>query len=703
MGKNILVAAVLLLSVTAKSQNKQDSTKVNTLREVVVTGQFEPQSLKKSVHNVRIITRNDIENRGANNLSDILNQYLNITIVPNSGTGQSSVSMFGLNGLYFKILVDNIPIVSDNSVGNNIDLTTINLDDIEQIEIIEGSMGVTHGANAISGILNIITKKSSKNKWQINSFVQEETVGNEYKAFTKGRHIQSVKVSTKISDSWFVSSGVNRNDFKGFLDNKKGADYTGSDLLRGYTWLPREQFFGNATIKYHRGNFRAFYKFDYLNETIDYYNLSIVTISNPPFGVNMFAEDSSYLTNRFLHHLNLNGNLSSLKYNLSASFQQQVRDLENFDYNFQTNREENNYVIKQQQSDVLYSTGSLTNFFSKNSKADIQLGYELVNTKGFALVDGENQTKVPIEKRLENYDLYVVSEIKPSSRFSIRPGLRVSMQSKFDSQNASSLGLKYSFDRDLEIRFSLGKSFRVPTFEELYSKIKFSGHQFYGNENLEPELSTSYEININKKIEKNAGSIESKASVSYLDVDDRIEMAYIGTEDSSPVYQYINISTYKMWNASTSNSFSKGNFNFSLGAILVGISQVIDDGEAVSSNQFLYNVQMNSCISYDAKKWQTLFSVYYKYNGKQQQFQRTSENGQAVFVLSEIEPYSFLDASIRKSFFKKKVEITLGGKNLLDITRIDQGIAASGHNDASSIVLGYGRSYFLKLSFNLNF
>ena len=157
--QNILFL-LLLLTVSSYGQMfVNDSVKVAKLDTVVVTGQIEPQSIKKSVFNVRVITAEDIKRQAGNNLADVLNQYLNIMIQPNNSTGRSTVSMFGLDSNYLKILVDNVPLVSDTGLGNNVDITQINLDDIQQIEIIEGAMGVTHGANAVSGIINIITKK----------------------------------------------------------------------------------------------------------------------------------------------------------------------------------------------------------------------------------------------------------------------------------------------------------------------------------------------------------------------------------------------------------------------------------------------------------------------------------------------------------------------------------------------------------------
>ncbi|MGK4567197.1 TonB-dependent receptor plug domain-containing protein [Flavobacterium sp. 3HN19-14] len=707
MKKQLPIIAFLLLINCVSAQEVTKDSVANPLQEVVVTGQLEPQSIRKSVFNVNKITRKDIERQAANNLSDLLNQYLNITITPSSGTGRSTVSMFGLDGQYFKILIDNIPVVSDNSVGNNVDLTQINLDDIEQIEIIEGSMGVTHGANAVSGILNIITKKSSMHKWEITTTLQEETVGEEYAMFNKGRHIQALKVSHTLSENWFVSLGFNRNDFSGYLDQRKGKDYTDTDLKRGFTWLPKQQYLGNATINYNKGNFRAYYKFDYLNENINYYNPSVIVTIIPPFEAERFAYDKRYITERLYNHLNLDGRfLGQLHYNVSFSYQKQTRNTDDFKYDLNTKSESENKKTENQSTEILYSTGTVTNFF-KDKMADLQLGYEIINNKGFAIVDGENQTSVPITKTFNNYDFFAASEIKVTNAFWVRPGARFSLQSQFDNQYAASLGFRYLLENNIELRTSLGKSYRTPDFEELYSKIKFSGHNFYGNENLIPETSTSYDFNIKRTSILGEGKkLYNAISLAYLDVNDKIDMALVGFAEGTtdPVYQYINISSYKMWNIASNNQFEYNNWSLQAGASLVGISRVIDNGEAVSDDKFLYGFQVNANVSYNFSKQDLQFSVYYKYNGEQQQFVATTENDEAVYKLSEIGSYSFLDASVKKSFFKRQFDATIGARNIFDVTNIQQGIATGGaHTATTDILLGYGRSYFLKLTYNLNF
>lgn len=704
--KSFVLFFLCSISFISFSQEKSnDSTATTTLDEIIVTGQFEPQSIKKAVFNVTRITRQDIARQAANNLADLLNQYINITIAPQAGTGRSTVSMFGLDGRYFKILVDNVPLVTDGAFGSNADLTQINLDDIEQIEIIEGSMGVTHGANAVSGILNIITKKSSKKKWDLSATVQEETVGKEYGVFDRGRHIQAFKVGHTFAKSWFASIGMNRNDFCGFLDDREGRDYTGTDLKRGYQWLPKQQYLGNGMLSYQKGDFRIFYKFDYLNENIDFYNPIVLVTANPPFGDLRSANDKRYGTERLYNHLNATGKFFQLTYNVSASYQKQTRDTEDFRYDLTTQNESDHVTTVNNSSEVLFSTGTLSNFFT-DKKVDLQLGYDIMTNNSSALVDAPDQGFQVVEKRFSNYDFFVSSEVNLTDSFSVRPGLRYSFQEQFSNQYASSLGLRYLFDSGLELRGSLGKSYRTPDFDEMYSRIQFSGHNFFGNENLVPETSTSYEVSVKKTKNFLSGlKLYNDFSASYISIGDKIDMAFVGfiPNTTDPVYQYINISQYQMWNLATSHEIVHEGWSLRTGASLVGISQELDNGENVSDDKFLYSVQANANLSYNWEKQNTLFSIYYKFNGRQQQFVGSVESGENVYRLSEIESYSFLDASVRKSFFDMRFDATIGARNLLDVTRINQGVATGVHSASTDILLGYGRSYFIKLTYNLNF
>ena len=242
--KLLIVFYIVNSAIFSQENNSKLLDTIGTIRlnEVVITGQYNPQSVKKSIFEVKVINTNEIEQRAANNLADLLNQTLNINITPNTSTGKSGVSLFGLNAQYFKILIDNVPVINEEGIGNNVDLTLINLDDILQIEIVEGSMGVQYGANAVSGVINIITKKSSVQKTQINAYVQEETVGSEFELFQKGRHIRSFKAGHNFTDNIFTNITFTKNFFGGFWNDRQGKVYDKKDGLRGHAWLPKNQY-----------------------------------------------------------------------------------------------------------------------------------------------------------------------------------------------------------------------------------------------------------------------------------------------------------------------------------------------------------------------------------------------------------------------------------------------------------------------------
>lgn len=709
----ILPAFILLYTAVKAQETPKDSIHTN-MDELVVTGQIEPQSIKKSVFNVQVITEEDIKRQAGNNMADVLNQYLNITVQPSSGEGRSTVSMFGLDGQYLKILVDNVPLVSDTGLGNNIDLTQINLDDIQQIEIIEGSMGVTHGANAVSGIINIITKKSARNKWEITTTVQEETIGDEYAPlYDEGRHIQSLRIAHSINKNWFVAVGGNRNDFEGYQGEFGGKEFTNNpnnpDQLRGYSWQPKEQYFGNALVRYQKNNTRIFYKFDYFDEKIDSYN-RIVNNERQADGRELrYSDDRRYFTNKLYNHLNAVGKVLGLDYNASVSYQKQQRDVEKFRYYIQLDTERNNEKEPYQETEVLYSIGTLSNFF-KTGKVDLQLGYEFVNTNGYSSslsgsFSGDDQEAINLNKRLENYDFFTAAEIKVTDKFSVRPGFRYSFQSKFEDQWAASMGLRQILGNGFEARLSYGRSYRTPNYDELYTYFVDSNHNVQGNPDLNPESGHSIEGSVKKFTYFESGlQMKNTLSASYNTVDDRIENIIV--EFNPLKYQFINIDSYKRWSVASTHKIKYNNLQAKAGVSVMGISRAINSGLAQSDDEFLVNYQFNANVAYNVPKWNTLFSLYYKHNGKQQQYVQENTLDNPEFVLSEIESFGLMDASVRKDFFKNKFSVTVGARNLLDVVSIRSSQASGGDAHTAgttNILMGYGRSYFMKLTYNLNF
>ena len=701
----------LLTTLTLQAQEINSFPKDSTinLEQTVISGQYNAQSVKKSIYEVKVISQEMIERQAGNTLADVLNQTLNMNIIPSSSTGKSTVQMFGLDAQYFKILVDNIPLVNDEGLGNNTDLTQINLDDIQQIEIVEGAMGVEYGANSIAGVINIITKKGGKNKFDISATLQEETIGDEYNWKNKGRHIQSLKIGHKFSDKIYANLSFSRNDFQGFFDDKKGKNYPNNDGLRGYEWLPKEQNAAKAFVQYKKDNYRLFYKFEYFNEETKYYDPNPIASTNAPTAtIDYFGKDRTYTTDRIYNHLNVSGRFrKSINYDVSFSYQEQKRKLKSYNYEILEGIEHDVNKFEYESRKVYYSKGMFSNFINKNDYFDFQFGYEIDQTKGYASTSAGDFFQKPIERKLGTYDFFASSEINLNDKLSFRPGARVMFSEQFDTQYVMSLSAKYLFGKQWELRAIVGTSPRLPNYEEMYSYFVDVNHNVQGNENLNPEKGDSAFVHLKKNwnIGEN-NSLEQKVSLWKINLKDKIDLIVV--EESPLKYQYRNINNYDVQGVTYLNQFKVHQFMGGIGFTLTGIKQDIDEAVAVNSvkNKYFYSTQINANVSYTLPKTNTIFSLFYKYNGAQEQFvlKNNPENtSEQILVKGKQEAFNWMDASIKQSFWNKKLDLTIGARNLFDVKYLNSSSGNDGaHSQGStSILYGYGRSYFAKLTFNL--
>lgn len=709
--KKTTLYAFIFLAAGASVQAQNDTIlKANSLEEVVITGQYSAQSVNKSVYQVRVISRADIDRQAGNNLADLLNQTLNINIIPNAASGKSAVQLFGLDSQYFKILIDNIPVINDEGLGNNTDLTQINLDDVQQIEIVEGSMGVEYGANAISGIINIITKKSANSRWEITPFIQEETVGKEYSLISRGRHIQSLKIGHNFNSRLYANALVTTNYFKGFLNGQKGKNHLYNDGQRGYEWLPKDQVNAKSFIGYNLDNHSFFYKFEFFEESTDYYSKTVLENLHPQTGTihPTTFDDDTFISTRYFHHLNATGKFSFMNYDISASFQQQERNVEIFKYDIRAKRKYDIEKLEYESREGFYSKGNFSNFL-KNETVNFQIGYEISEITGHLSYETGILFHGSLEKRLGSYDVFGSGEINIGKRFSVRPGARVMFSSQFDTQAALSLSSRYDLGKGYHLRTVVGTAPRLPNYEELYTFFVDVNHDSQGNPNLDPEQGLSASLYLNKAFQSQSGAIfRSNFSVFYLDVKDRIEQITYTNDEGKLAFTFDNIDLFRTYGATLTSSLMYKGWTANAGVTLSGTSKVLDvQKDDFQSDDYLYATQFNFNLSHALAKTGTVLSAYLKYTGPQYQFVQvpTGVGTATEIVKGRQNDFTWLDASIMQPFLGKSLELTIGARNLLDITRINTSTDSAGaHTAASSdIMLGYGRSYFLKLRYRLNF
>ena len=153
----ILITSAILSSGIATQANA-----ITELKQMVVTATKTEQSIDKVTATVQVVTEQDIAKMGATTLKDIFKKTPGLmlqygTFPSGSAVSKSSVSIRGVGATGSLWLVDGRRLSGE--VNNPYDMDRIPASMIERIEIVKGPMSALYGADAVGGVINIITKQ----------------------------------------------------------------------------------------------------------------------------------------------------------------------------------------------------------------------------------------------------------------------------------------------------------------------------------------------------------------------------------------------------------------------------------------------------------------------------------------------------------------------------------------------------------------
>jgi vitamin B12 transporter len=127
--------------------------------KVVVTAQTLPLDASSSPAPLTILTREQIDQRAATSLPDLLATLPGFSLGRTGPEGgQTSLFLDGGNSNYTKVLVDGAPA---NTPGGLIDFSDFTLDNIEKIEVVHGAESALYGSDAMSGVIQIFTHRGT--------------------------------------------------------------------------------------------------------------------------------------------------------------------------------------------------------------------------------------------------------------------------------------------------------------------------------------------------------------------------------------------------------------------------------------------------------------------------------------------------------------------------------------------------------------
>lgn len=688
--KIYLSIILLMIGFDALSQDiKPDTTKAKDLKDVVITGQFVPQTLKNSVYNIRTISAERIRLRAATNVQQVLNTELGFRFSNDLTLGTTDVQLMGMTGRNIKILLDGVPMVDRSDTRES--LNQIDINTVERIEIVEGPMSVVYGTDALAGVINIITKNSGKSLISISARMQEETAGNEYSAFSgSGNHNQSISASFQ-KNGWNALAGFSHNEFGGWNLAAKTATLAEVEA-DGNRWKPKAQWLGNTKIGYRTENLNIWYRLDGLNETID---------SRGGMNPNNYkAKFQTYTTDRFTQQLQSEWRITQdLQLSAIAGYTNLKRATKSVIHDFITGNEELTTAAGEQDvakfnSAIFRSTAQ----YRASDKLSLQPGIEFNR-------DAASGARISGSPVINDYAFFISGEFKPIAGINIRPGFRFIKNSVYDAPPViPSLNTKFKLNKSIDLRLAYAKGFRAPALRELYYDFFDASHSIMGNPNLRAEESNSFNGSLSwSGVKTDNLQFRSTLAGFYNLFKNRIDYGIDATVPS--ITTLINISKYKTTGGTLENTLIYKNFQATVGLSYIGrYNDLLQSTNSLDIPEFVWSAEITSNLTYTLPKINGSVSLFYKYTGSLPNYQLSTINNVQTATLVKIGSFNLADLMLSKNIYKY-LTINAGVKNLFNVTQLSNTSTASGgaHSTGGATVPNsYGRSYVLGLTFNWN-
>ncbi|MAX68805.1 MAG: hypothetical protein CMP60_03840 [Flavobacteriales bacterium] len=672
INKERLIFALFVILSNSLFSQRADSLKKEyglekTLEEVVITGQINNTNIDSSVYKVKIIGQSILEKDVFQTVADVINFETNLNIEQDNILG-SGVNIQGISGQNVKILIDDVPVIG--RLNGNVDLSQILLHNVYQIEIIEGPLSVSYGTDALAGTINIITKKKYNKKVNVGLNNYYESVGrynNSFDvAYNSDNHQYSLELARHFFDGWSPN-----DDFTLFPEN------TVADTNRYKLWNPKEKIFGKFQHVFNKD------KFNLRNYYSDFYE-KVTNRGSPRLPYYETAFDDYYYTYRKNIGTEISSTINQFNIRLILT-NNNFRRIKNTYFKDLTNL--NQVLVTQISANDTSSYNMIMskltiNPIDKFASIDYQIGFHYNNqiAKGMRILNNEEVQN--------DYALYSNIEYKLGNLL-IRPGFRFIYNDKYETPIIPSINTLYNFGA-FKYRVSYAKGFRSPTLKELYFTFNDINHDIVGNEDLSPESSDNYQLNIsfNKTLPLHQLNIDLNSF--YNSIINKIDL--IPSLENPNQYKYYNINELETIGLSSSIKITNNTFIINVSYSRIGIR----DFDYNSKYDFSNN--LGASLLYSINDY-TSFNTFYRFTGSEKRY-ILEDNNLNQF---NTDSYNLLDCSFNMKFLNKKLTFNIGIKNIFDVKKINSiSNQSEVHTSNSTIAnISYGRSYFTGFNIKL--
>lgn len=661
-----VVSAVGHMAFAAEADNYDEYSGA----DYVVTATKTQLEKKEVPQSVEVITEQKIKELGAYSVQDALRLANNIDVQDNGMTG-NQVQMRGNSTMHTLILVDGKRMAAENtqSSKNAYELKRINISDVERIEIIRSNGSALYGSDAIGGVINIITKKSTTPSISVNmhtgtkdeatSFMYSSgrqgklslKIGGGiekvrkldsgvYKSYSKNTKTGAVTSTDASSTNMygtrrFLNTGLSyafddnhsldfdmnfmREQLKSFSWNSMATDYTETQMTTMLAFLRKNAIAGGAPAAV--VNSQAF-----IDKLLAKYTMEQLNASMPdPTTIKKYPQISSHFYNntRSDYSLGYNGKDGKHDYNFRTYFSELRKDNTSWYKNLNTNADkfvdfdQNNYkqlVVEGKDSYKMDDNNTLT--FGAEYKKDIMNGTHLKGRgtdQHDVTVNGKSKTSSEVSS--ETAAVYLQNEWKIGDKLLLIPAVRIDHHDSFGTHTSPKLGATYKLSENARVKANWGKGYRAPTLYELYSQMEKVGMapmpvNVIGNPDLQPEESTNFDFGF----EAEKGKVSGKVTYYQNKIKNMIDG---GDYDPDKLAQNIIWSKYiNRGEVEIKGLESEIGYNFDEHWSVRGVYNYLDAKDLENGDRLAYRARHNGLIQLtytDAKENPLTVNLYNRY------------------------------------------------------------------------------------------
>ena len=406
----------------AQEEENGGDLKTQELNEVTVTTATRTERLVSSLPlPVTIITSEVIIKSGVTRLNEILNEQTGIILIPDE-SGFEGIQMQGLDAAYTMILIDGVPLVGRSS--GVLDLSRVSVGNIDRIEIVKGASSALYGSEAMGGVINIITKRPTKDMFSGNLSYRYATFNT---SDINGNILwKKKKISGSLFTNFYSSDGY---------DLDENTPLKNVEKFYNYTIQPKLYYDFSENLKLIVSN--RFY-----NQKMD--NVAIIDAEN------------------------YKGDATENEWNSQIKLEQKWNSKIYSEYELYSTNYKNDSFLKDESSvlfeEAYYNQWLLrpeirTTFSMNNDKltAGVGLNYETLDRTYF-----ESNVK------FNSQYIFVQYDYNPLEKLNILAGFRYDNHSEYASQLSPKLAVNYKINNDFSLKGSIGYGYKAPDFRQLY-------------------------------------------------------------------------------------------------------------------------------------------------------------------------------------------------------------------------------------------